>query len=51
MQSAEQVYTKESVHSQLHKSLGITQKSAVLLKNTQPETCLLDSGLPNNLCQ
>lgn len=51
MQSAEQVYTKEGVHSHLHKSLGISEKSAVLLTNTQPETCLLDPGLPNNLCQ
>lgn len=38
MQSDEQVYTKESVYSQLHKSLGVSQKSAVLLTNTQPET-------------
>lgn len=36
MQSAEEVYTKESVYSQLQKSLGISQKSAVLLTNTQP---------------
>lgn len=38
MQSAEQVYTKESVYSQLHKYLGISQKSAVVLTDTQPQT-------------
>lgn len=31
--------------------MGISQKSAVLWINTQPETSLLDPDHPNNLCQ
>lgn len=47
MQRAPQVYTKESVHSQLQKSSGTGLKSVVLLIKKWPETTgLLDPGLP-----